>query len=164
MSVAQLRTARIFVRVLLVIAIVLAFIVLYLMAIKNTAGAAVVTTETKTVEVLVSDRTYVDAVVTAYCACERCCEADADGRTAWWRGVSKGYASQPGCAVAPDAIPYGTWLHIPGAGWRQADDRGGAMVQAWKRNRTYHVDLRFNTHREALAWGVQHLRVEVHQD
>lgn len=100
------------------------------------------------------------AKVTAYCACKICCEADADGRTAWWRGDSKGYASHRGCAIAPKVIPYGTYLNIPGYGRVQADDTGGAMRQSAKRG-VVHIDLRFNTHSEAKEWGVQYLDVAV---
>lgn len=96
--------------------------------------------------------------VTAYCACVKCCEKDADGRTAWWRGVSRGYANHRGAAVAPKLIPYGTWLDIPGYGRVQVDDTGGAMRQAARKGIT-HIDLRFNTHSEALAWGVQYLDI-----
>lgn len=166
MSIAKLREVRLAFRILLVVTIVLALTLLKTMIYGQPAVAGVRVVEkpdeTGTTVGVLANHEYLEAVVTAYCACELCCEAEADGRTAWWHGVSRGYADQPGCAVAPKAIPYGTWLHIPGAGWRQADDTGGAMRQDWARG-IVHIDLRFSSHAEALAWGVQHLKVCVEE-
>ncbi len=97
----------------------------------------------------------ITATVTAYCPCEKCCGAysaakkTSTGKSAWTEGV----------AVAPQAIPYGSWLWIDGIGWRQADDTGGAMRQAWKKHRKYHVDLRMKTHAQARAWGKKRITI-----
>lgn len=161
MSAAKVRQYRFAFRVMTAIAIALGCVTIYLQFQEVKTLTEIVEVER---EVQTDVRQFVYAKVTAYCACSICCEDQSDGRTAWWRGVSRGYANQPGCAVAPDAIPYGTWLHIPGAGWRQADDTGGAMRQSWKKTGQVHIDLRFNSHREAREWGVRTLRVQIHSD
>ena len=160
MSAAEARRWRTMFRFMMVTTILLGSFTIYLQITypqAQTEAAPPAVTE----RVVVDSRTFVDAKVTAYCACEKCCPGHADGRTAWWRGVSRGYADQPGCAVAPQAIPYGTWLRIPGAGWRQADDTGGAMRQSWRNDGVIHIDLRFTSHKKALRWGIRHLRVQV---
>ena len=99
--------------------------------------------------------------VTAYCpstdgsGCEwvseehgwRCCGKFADGKTS-----SGSDASIPGVA-APNDIPFGTILVIPGYGTCRVDDRGGSIKD--KR-----LDVRFESHQEALNWGVQHLTIQ----
>lgn len=103
------------------------------------------------------------AKVTGYCPCEKCCGKYADGRTSWWGGESKGYASRPGAAVDPNAVPYGSWITIPGVPDPvQADDTGGAMRQSAK-NGVLHIDLRFQSHQEARKWGVQELPVVINR-
>jgi len=79
--------------------------------------------------------------VTAYCPCKKCCGKFADGVTA--TGVN---AYTKGVAVDPKKIPLGSTVKIPGYGTVKADDVGGAI----KGNR---LDVRFNTHKEALQWG-----------
>lgn len=101
-----------------------------------------------------------DAKVTAYCPCSRCCGAHADGRTAWWGGTNRGFADRPGVAVDPRAIPYGTDVWIPGVGWREADDTGGAMRRSWEAGHV-HIDVRFQDHDEARRWGVRTMRVRM---
>lgn len=54
-------------------------------------------------------------------------------------------------AVDPEVIPYGTQLYIPGYGVGTAEDTGGAMRNATAAR----IDLYFDTHSEAMAWGVQ---------
>ncbi len=100
----------------------------------------------------------VRAKVTAYCAGACCCGRHADGVTSIGRD-----ARLPGAAVAPDAIPYGHLLWIPGAGYRLADDTGGAMRTSWRVRREIHVDLRMASHHEAKAWGVRELEIAVYR-
>jgi len=84
--------------------------------------------------------------VTAYCPCEKCCGEWADGYFA--DGTPVG-----GLVVAaPKNIPFGTKLDIPGYGIAVVRDRGGAI----KGNK---LDVYFDTHQEALNWGVQYLEV-----
>lgn len=95
----------------------------------------------------------VQAMVTAYCPCAKCCGSHADGKTATMTD-----ASTPGAAVAWGAIPRRSRIHIPGYGWTVADDTGGAMRQSWRRG-VIHVDVRFPTHAEAREWGVRRLDI-----
>lgn len=97
----------------------------------------------------------VKAIVTAYCPCKKCCGPQARGITS--TGTP---ASRPGCAVDPRLIPYGSRVRIPGAGWRTADDTGGAM-RADARRGIVHVDLRMQSHTAALRWGRKTLTIDV---
>lgn len=56
-------------------------------------------------------------------------------------------------AVDPSVIPLGTKLFIPGYGYAMADDIGGAI-------NGHIIDLAFDSHEEALAFGSR--RVEVY--
>jgi len=86
--------------------------------------------------------------VTAYCPCKKCCGEYADGVTA------SGYIIQKGDKFCASPLPFGTILNIPGYGVVPVRDRGGAI----KENS---IDVYFDTHQEALNWGVQYLRIEV---
>jgi len=97
----------------------------------------------------------VSTLVTAYCPCAKCCGKYADGKTA--TGTD---AYTRGAAVAPKLISYGSVLDIPDYGRCVADDTGGAMRNAAKRGE-YHIDVRFPTHKEALAWGRKRLTVTI---
>ena len=54
------------------------------------------------------------------------------------------------CAVNPENIPYGTLLYIPGYGYAEAVDTGGAML---RRRNPVLIDLRFNNINQANSWG-----------
>lgn len=97
------------------------------------------------------------AKVTGYTPGEESCGIYADGITstgtdAWtlW-----------GVAADPKALPYGTLIYIPGVGYREVDDTGSAMREAWSKDKQVHIDLRFNNVKEALQWGVRHIQVHV---
>ena len=86
--------------------------------------------------------------VTAYCPCKICCDKWSDGITA------SGYIIQPGskfCAADP-IIPFGKVLDIPGYGVVPVLDRGGKIKGA-------KIDVFFDTHKEALEWGIQELEI-----
>ena len=91
--------------------------------------------------------------VTAYCPCRKCCGRYADGITA------SGHKIQPGdrfCATDPN-LPFGTLLIVPGYNENRPVpvlDRGGAI-------KGERIDVFFDTHQEALEWGVKYLRVEI---
>lgn len=57
-------------------------------------------------------------------------------------------------AVDPNVIPLGTRLYIPGYGYAIADDTGGAIYG----NK---IDLAFDSHAEALQFGVQRVTVYI---
>ncbi len=85
--------------------------------------------------------------VTAYCPCIKCC-----GKT---NGITaSGKKAAEGRTIATDGkFAFGTKLSINGTTY-VVEDRGGAI----KGNK---IDLYFDTHTEALAWGVKYLPVEV---
>ena len=85
--------------------------------------------------------------ITAYCACEKCCGAWADGITYTGTEATEGRT----IAVDPDVIPLGSIVEINGAEY-VAEDIGGAI----KGDR---IDLYFNSHQDALEWGVQYLDI-----
>lgn len=80
--------------------------------------------------------------LTAYCACTKCCGANAKGITASGTKVTKGRT----IAVDTNVIPMGSKVYIEGVGERVAEDRGGAI----KGNR---IDVYFGSHQEALNFG-----------
>lgn len=84
---------------------------------------------------------------TAYCPCERCC-GKTDGITKSGTKAAPDYT----IAVDPKLIPLGSWLYIDQLGWRYAHDTGGAI----KQNK---IDVFYNSHKEALTFGVQKLRI-----
>ena len=65
--------------------------------------------------------------------------------------TANGEPVAPGVTVAADpaGLPLGTRVYIDGIGERVVQDTGGA-IQGNK------IDLAVESHREALAWGVQH--------
>jgi 3D (Asp-Asp-Asp) domain-containing protein len=87
---------------------------------------------------------YITFRVTAYCPCSKCC-GKSDGITATGVKATQGRT----IAVDPRYIPYGTEVIINGNTY-VAEDCGGAI----KGNR---IDIYFDSHQEALAFGVQYL-------
>lgn len=81
--------------------------------------------------------------VTAYCPCEKCCGAYSNGYTATGAKATQGVT----IATDPDVIPMGTEVEIDGHIYI-AQDVGGAISG----NR---IDLYFDSHEDALQWGVQ---------
>jgi len=91
--------------------------------------------------------------VTAYCPCRKCCGRYSDGITAC------GYKIRPGDSfVAADKkYPFGTEMII--AGYKNGEpvkvlDRGGVI-------RGNRLDVFFDSHEDALKWGVRKLDVKV---
>ena len=83
---------------------------------------------------------------TAYCSCRRC-----SGR--WGRLTSSGAIAAAGHTVAvdPRVIPYGTRLMIDGILYTAEDEGSGVKGR--------HIDIYFDTHAEAAAYGLQHREV-----
>jgi 3D (Asp-Asp-Asp) domain-containing protein len=93
--------------------------------------------------------------VTAYCPCSHCCGEYADGITASGHHIEQGDRF----AAADRRYGFGTVLIIPGYNGSapvKVLDRGGAI-------KGDKLDVFFNTHQEALEWGVQYLDVKVRQ-
>ena len=94
--------------------------------------------------------------VTAYCPCSKCCGKFADAVTA------SGYIIYYGdrFVAAPPEYDFGTVMMIPGYGESKpvpVRDRGG-VIKADK------LDVYFDSHQEALNWGVQYLDVKIYYD
>lgn len=94
--------------------------------------------------------------ITAYCSCKSCCGKDpADP---WYGITATGTKATEGrtIAVDPKVIPYGSVVYFEGpdglVGGYVAEDCGGAI----KGNE---IDLYFDSHAEALEWGVRELEV-----
>ena len=92
------------------------------------------------------------ANVSAYCPCEKCC-----GKWAFIlpRRTASGHLIRPGdkFIAAPKNIPFGTMIDIPGYGCVPVLDRGGAIFG----NK---LDVYFDSHKAALNWGRQNLKVK----
>jgi len=86
--------------------------------------------------------------VSAYCPCEQCCGEFADGITA------SGYRLKKGDKLCASPLPFGTILDIPGYGVVPVLDRGGAIKGS-------RIDIFFDTHEEALDWGIKYLPVKI---
>lgn len=87
--------------------------------------------------------------ITAYCPCTKCCGQ-------WTNGItSTGVTAQANrtIAVDPKVIPYGSKVLIDGKEY-VAEDCGGAI----KGNR---IDVFFDTHQEALQWGIKYKGVSL---
>lgn len=90
--------------------------------------------------------------VTAYCPCEKCCGEFADGVTASGHKIKEGDRF----VAADKSVPFRTMLLIPGYNDNKPVpvlDRGGAIKGA-------RLDVFFNTHQEALNWGVKWLKIQ----
>ena len=93
--------------------------------------------------------------ITAYCSCSKCC-----GKWAYNRpnGIVYGASGNElipnySIAVDPNVIPYGTKVYFNDNEY-VAHDCGGSI----KGNR---IDLYFNSHDDALEWGVQYYDVQI---
>lgn len=90
--------------------------------------------------------------LTAYCACFKCCGKHPSDIG---YGITKsGVRAVEGVTVAadPSVIPLGTEITIDGVGERMVQDTGSAI----KSNR---IDVYFESHQEALEFGVQYKEV-----
>lgn len=87
--------------------------------------------------------------VTGYCSCSTCCGKN-DGIT------RSGEVAGPGTVAAPESIPFGTKIVVPGYGTGVVRDRGGAIVDG-------KLDVWFRSHTEARRWGRRIVECEVVQ-
>lgn len=90
--------------------------------------------------------------IKAYCPKSCCCGRFADGITA------SGYRIQLGdkLVAAPRFIPFGTMVDIPGYGEASVEDRGRLIM-------SNSLEVYFDTHQEALDWGVKYLAVRFYE-
>ena len=87
--------------------------------------------------------------VTAYCPCSACC-GEEDGITA------SGTQVEAGRTIAMSGeYGFGTLVYIDELGWRTCEDRGSAINGK-------HIDVYFDTHQEALDFGVKELGVIIY--
>ena len=96
--------------------------------------------------------------LTAYCACEECCDGWALNRPVDEAGnpivyTASGSIAKHGVTVAADTdiLPFGTVLLIDGHEYT-VQDRGGAING--KR-----IDIYFDSHEEALKFGVKYMEI-----
>lgn len=85
--------------------------------------------------------------LTAYCPCSICCGEWAGGPCASGNYPSAGYT------VACNSLPMGTVIYIEGYGTYVVEDTGGMGGSV--------IDIFFNTHEEALAFGSSHANVYI---
>ena len=92
--------------------------------------------------------------VTAYCPCKTCCGEWADGLTFTGDKAGKG-------CIAIDPIngplKMGQKVYVEGYGYGICNDIGGA-IKGWE------ADVCFDTHQEALDWGVRLVKVYILED
>lgn len=91
----------------------------------------------------------VQVLSTAYCPCTICCGPNASGYTRSGLKAGKGVI-----AVDPRIIPLGTRVYVDGYGYAVAGDTGSAIKGS-------RIDVCFDTHQEALAWGMRNLKVYI---
>jgi len=101
----------------------------------------------------------VHAKVTAYEPTERSCGKHANGRTS----IGENAWVMDGVAADPRAIPYGTYLVIPGIGTKEVDDTGSAMRHFWRQHGRYQVDVRMPYYGQAKRFGVKNLDVKLYR-
>lgn len=95
--------------------------------------------------------------VTAYCPCRKCCGKYSDGVT-----TASGYRIRHGdvLVAADEKYSFGTEMIIEGYNGGQVvkvRDRGGAICE----NR---LDVLFQSHKDAMEWGVRYIVVKVRCD
>lgn len=91
---------------------------------------------------------------TAYCSCKKCCGKWALNRPNGLVYTASGAIAEEGVTVAADwnILPAGTLIEIDGLGERVVQDRGGVITG----NK---IDIYFNSHEDALEFGVQEVLV-----
>lgn len=94
-------------------------------------------------------------IATAYCSCSKCCGVWAENRENGIVYTASGAIAQAGHTIAVDTsvIPFGSVVLIDGIEY-VAEDTGSAI----QGNR---IDIYFDSHDEALQFGVQELNVYV---
>jgi len=111
---------------------------------------------------------YISLEATGYCKCGDCCGwkrnlllrpvhayGSNKGKKKKVGITASGTKAKPGTIAADtNVFPFGTRMKIPGYGWGTVEDRGGAIKGG-------RIDLFFKSHKEALEWGRQTVKVQV---
>jgi len=106
--------------------------------------------------------------VTGYCDCRECCawkrnwllrpvvaSGPSAGKPKAVGQSASGAASRYGTIAADEALfPFGTIMYVQGYGYGRVEDRGRDI----KGN---HIDLHFGSHRLAMNWGTQEMKVTI---
>lgn len=94
-------------------------------------------------------------IATGYCSCKKCCGIWAENRENGIVYTASGAIAQAGHTIAVDTsvIPFGSVVLIDGVAY-VAEDTGSAIIG----NR---IDIYFDSHDEALQFGIQELTVYV---
>jgi len=113
-----------------------------------------------------------EAILTAYCPCSHCCSyfIDKDGVPRFnLRPTVKKVIGQTACGAMaregltlamPSCFKFGTHVYQDGKLLGVCEDRGGAIRV---RENKIKIDVYFESHQDALAFGVKHVTVEVSQ-
>lgn len=110
----------------------------------------ITSTETTTEKETQPELVYLDMgkfKLTAYCNCKECCGIWSNGKTATGTIPKQGRT----IAVDEDVIPYGSTVII-GDDSYIAEDCGGSVIGK-------HIDIYFDSHADALEFGVQYADV-----
>lgn len=100
-------------------------------------------------------------IATAYCSCKNCCgiyaknrPVDDDGKEIVY--TASGERAVQGITIAADwsVLPAGTVVEIDGYGEFTVHDKGGTIIG----NK---IDIYFESHQEALEWGVKTVKLRV---
>ena len=97
--------------------------------------------------------------ITAYCGCEKCCGPWAVSRSGPVRGA-EGTELIPEKSVAAP-LPFGTTLVIDGSEYVVQDRTAQWIVERYNGRI---VDIYFETHAEAEAWGKQEMEIFIKEE
>lgn len=95
-------------------------------------------------------------VATAYCPCAKCCGKSPQNPL--YGITASGKKAKPGI-VACNWLPFGTKMKIDGRNYT-VQDRGAKSIFGDKDRHEKRVDIYFEYHHQALAYGVRKVRVE----
>jgi 3D (Asp-Asp-Asp) domain-containing protein len=97
-------------------------------------------------------------LTTAYCPCEKCCGIYAANPIT---SIGRELKTHPyGISADHTLLPPHTVLTVPGYGTATVDDTGSAMRRSGQEN-IVHIELRYESHEEALKWGRRWLWIAV---